>query len=239
MPRLPSPPTGRPAVLDWVRTHLGHLTVEGPGDVAASAVRGGQSAADAALAGLDLTGYAARRNEVAPEHRRGATRLSPYIRHGLLPLPAVWAAAKDAPARDRSKFRDELLWQEYARHLYARVGRANGEHLRFGAPVPAQPWTREPWPEEMACVAATTGELHEDGWLVNQTRMWLASQWSVRAGADWREGAHEMYRHLLDGSAAANRLGWQWAVGTGTGKVYGFSRWQVEKRAPACAGRAR
>ncbi|GAB3469460.1 FAD-binding domain-containing protein [Kineococcus endophyticus] len=236
MPRLPSPPTGRPAVLDWVRTHLGHLTVEGPGDVAASAVRGGQSAADAALAGLDLTGYAARRNEVAPEHRRGATRLSPYIRHGLLPLPAVWAAAKDAPARDRSKFRDELLWQEYARHLYARVGRANGEHLRFGAPVPAQPWTREPWPEEMACVAATTGELHEDGWLVNQTRMWLASQWSVRAGADWREGAHEMYRHLLDGSAAANRLGWQWAVGTGTGKVYGFSRWQVEKRAPGLCG---
>ncbi len=30
VPRLPSPPTGRPAVLDWVRTHLGHLTVEGP-----------------------------------------------------------------------------------------------------------------------------------------------------------------------------------------------------------------
>ena len=36
---------------------------------------------------------------------------------GLLPLPAVWAAAAGAPGRDRTKFRDELLWQEYARHL--------------------------------------------------------------------------------------------------------------------------
>jgi deoxyribodipyrimidine photo-lyase len=60
----------------------------------------------------------------------------------------------------------------------------------------------------------------------------MSSQWAVRAGRDWREGAEEMYRHLLDGSPAANRLGWQWTVGTGTGKVYGFSRWQVEKRAP-------
>jgi deoxyribodipyrimidine photo-lyase len=45
-----------------------------------------------------------------------------------------------------------------------------------------------------------------------------------------------MYRHLVDGSRAANRLGWQWTVGALTGKAYGFSRWQVEKRAPGlCA----
>jgi deoxyribodipyrimidine photo-lyase len=237
VPRLPSPPAERDAVRAWVATHLGHLTCEpAGGPVPASPVRGGQAAADAALAALDLTGYAARRSEVWPRERRGATRLSPYVRHGLLPLPTVWAAAKDAPARDRAKFRDELLWQEYARHLYARLGPATARPLRFDAPVPAQPWEREPWPQDMACVAATTAELHEEGWLVNQTRMWLASQYSVRAGADWREGAREMYRHLLDGSPAANRLGWQWAVGTGTGKVYGFSRWQVEKRAPGLCG---
>ena len=41
-----------------------------------------------------------------------------------------------------------------------------------------------------------------------------------------------MFVHLLDGSRAANRLGWHWTVGTGSGKPYGFSRWQVEKRAP-------
>ena len=229
MPVLPPPPTDRPGVVAWVASHLGHLTCD---EVRPSPVRGGQVAADAALAGLDITGYADRRSAVYPTERRGATRLSPYIRHGLLPLPAVWEAVADAPARDRQKYRDELLWQEYARHLYARVGRATAEPLRFAEPVGTGPWQGEPWRQDMACMAATTAELHEEGWLVNQTRMWLASQYTVRAGADWREGAQEMYRHLLDGSPAANRLGWQWAVGTGTGKVYGFSRWQVEKRAP-------
>ena len=34
----------------------------------------------------------------------------------------------------------------------------------------------------MACVDACLTELHTDGWLVNQTRMWLSSQWTVRAG---------------------------------------------------------
>ncbi len=234
MPVLPPVPADRTDVVTWVRTHLGHLACD---DVQPSSVRGGQAAADAALATLDLTGYAARRSTVLPEERRGATRLSPYIRHGLLTLPAVWAAAAGAPARDRGKFRDELLWQEYARHVYARVGAANAEPLRFAPPVGAGPWEGDPWPDRMACMDLTVGELHRDGWLVNQTRMWLSSQWAVRAGADWRAGEQEMYRHLLDGSAAANRLGWQWTIGTGTGKTYGFSRWQVEKRAPGlCAG---
>ncbi len=248
VPLLPAPPvhddgtadTG--GVLAWVARHLGHLALEGPDGVAASRIRGGQSAADTALATLDVTGYAAQRSVVAPVARRGATVLSPYIRHGLLPLPQVWAAVGGAPARDRSKFRDELMWQEYARHVYARVGRANAEPLRFEPPRPrerpsADRWADDPWPPGMACMAASTTELHDDGWLVNQVRMWLASQWAVRAGQDWRRGEREMYRHLLDGSAAANRLGWQWTIGQGTGKVYGFSRWQVEKRAPGLCGR--
>jgi deoxyribodipyrimidine photo-lyase len=67
--------------------------------------------------------------------------------------------------------------------------------------------------------------------------MWLASQWSIRAGHLWRDGDDAMFAHLLDGSRAANRLGWQWTVGAGTGKPYGFSRWQVEKRAPALCKR--
>jgi deoxyribodipyrimidine photo-lyase len=83
----------------------------------------------------------------------------------------------------------------------------------------------------MACVDFAVNELHEDGWLVNQSRMWLASQWTVRNEFGWLHGQEEMYKHLLDGSRAANLLGWQWTVGTGTGKPYGFARWQVQKRA--------
>ena len=212
----------------WVAEHLGDLCRD---EIRAGGIRGGQSAADAALATLDITGYARDRSTVLPVDRRGASRMSPYIRHGLTPLPDVWAAVADAPSRDRTKYRDELLWQEYARHLYARVGRANGEPLRYAQPESTVEH-REPWPERMNCMATVVGELHTDGWLVNQTRMWLASQWAVRSGADWRAGEDEMFAHLLDGSRAANRLGWQWTVGTGSGKPYGFSRWQVLKRAP-------
>ena len=75
-------------------------------------------------------------------------------------------------------------------------------------------------------------ELNQDGWLVNQTRMWLASHWSVRNGKGWLHGQERMHQELIDGSRAANLLGWQWTVGSGNGKPYGFARWQVQE---ACA----
>ena len=83
----------------------------------------------------------------------------------------------------------------------------------------------------------SVAQLEDEGWLVNQQRMWLASQHTVRAGRPWPEGEDAFFRHLLDGSRAANRLGWQWVVGAATARPYGFSRRQVEKRAPGlCAG---
>ena len=88
----------------------------------------------------------------------------------------------------------------------------------------------------MACVGLAAGELEDEGWLVNQTRMWLASHWTVRGGHAWRDGEDHFFRHLLDGSRAANRLGWQWVTGAGSSKVYGFTRRQVDRRAPGLCG---
>jgi len=226
--RLRLPPVGRPAVQEWVAEALPSL-LRGP--VVASDIVGGQSAADAALALFDVTGYARRRNEVWPPDRRGASGLSPHIRHGLLTLARVWEHVSGGPADDVAKFRDELLWQEYARHLYARLGTVTRRSLRYSV-VEHGDVTENPWEGEAACLSTAWAELVERGWLPNQARMWLASHWSVRAGLGWRDGEDVFYRHLLDGSRAANRAGWQWTVGALTGKVYGFSRWQVEKRAP-------
>jgi deoxyribodipyrimidine photo-lyase len=226
----------------WVDTHLGHVTLEGPGStVAARRIRGGQAAADAALDSFDVRGYARRRSEVLPIERRGASQLSPYVRHGLLPLRSVWdhVARSGAPSADVEKFHDELLWQEYARHLYARLGPQLARPLR-GEPHRSAP-LGDPWDTTMACLAVVLDELEREGWIVNQTRMWMASQWTVRHGAAWLDGEHRFFQHLLDGSRAANRSGWQWTIGSGNGKPYGFSRWQVEKRAPglcdSCAHR--
>ncbi|MFC5061209.1 FAD-binding domain-containing protein [Actinomycetospora atypica] len=227
--QLPVPDPTTDAAVAFVTEHLGDLTCDTPAP--SGAFRGGQTAADAALAALDVTDYARRRNDVWPPERRGASRMSPYIRYGLLSLPALWEHVADAPTRDRTKYRDELAWQEYARHVYARIGPALGEDLRANPPRPAETWD-DPWPRDMNCMDVNLTELHDDGWLVNQCRMWLSSQWTVRAGARWQDGDDAFFTHLLDGSRAANRLGWQWTVGSGTGKAYGFSRSQVQKRAP-------
>ena len=198
-----------------------------------SPIRGGQTAANAALSALDIRGYASTRSEVLPRANRGATVLSPYIRHNLLTLKSVWKAVEHTHFKDREKFQDELMWQEYARHLYARLGVDFFHNLRFDQvwDVPGDGWNRE-----LLCVDTVVSELEADGWLVNQTRMWLASHWTIRNGRGWLHGQERMHQHLLDGSRAANLLGWQWTVGS-AGKPYGFARWQVEKRAPGLCAR--
>jgi deoxyribodipyrimidine photo-lyase len=200
------------------------------GEVGLSSIKGGQTAANQALANLDITNYAQNRSEVLPKNKRGASVLSPYIRHNLLTLTQVYQAVKDAPYKDREKFRDELFWQEYARHLYARIGTRLFENLRFDTNHHTQ---GDGWDRNMNCINTVLAELETDGWLVNQTRMWLASHWTVRNNKGWIDGQEKMYQQLIDGSRAANLLGWQWTIGAGTGKPYGFARWQVEKRAPA------
>lgn len=280
--RLPVPETGRCEAERFVAEHLDGLFLEDE-VVSSYRFRGGQSFADRALDSFDVTGYAARRNEAYPAPRRAASGLSPYIRHGLLSLPQVWDAVEGGPPADVAKFRDELLWQEYARHWYARLGTGTARPLRRKPivvnPVPdvdpdldltANPNSNSDsgsnpgsgsdsdsdldfdldaiadfdtelslppgWDDDMACLELTIGELEDDGYLVNQTRMWLASHWTVRNGYPWREGEDFFFRHLLDGSRAANRLGWQWTSGIGSNRSYGFSRWQVERRAPGlCA----
>ena len=198
-----------------------------------SSIPGGQTAANLALSNLQLRGYAKDRSEVLPLDSRGATVMSPYVRHNIISLSTLWDVAGKAPQYDRDKYRDELLWQEYARHLYARIGKKLFSNLRF-----EQTWDApgDGWPEGMACVDFVLDELNQDGWLVNQTRMWLASHWSVRNGKGWLHGQERMHQELIDGSRAANLLGWQWTVGSGNGKPYGFARWQVQKRAPQLCG---
>lgn len=233
MTGLPPPKPGAEA--QWVGGHLGGLFA---GPVAPSTrFRGGQAAADAALDGFDVRGYASRRNEVWPPGARGASGLSPWIRHGLITLPRAWKHVEGGPARDVEKFRDELMWQEYARHLYARLGSGIGRPLR-ASPAPDRGSSFDQVIDrQMACIDLVVGELEDDGWMVNQTRMWLASHWAVRHGAAWDRGELWMRRRLLDGSRAANAVGWQWTAGTATGKRYGFARGQVERRAPGiCDG---
>ena len=247
--RLPIPEPGRWAAEAFVATHLGHLVERrqlAPDSLSSPVFRGGQQAADRALAALALTEYAARRDEAYPQPRRRVSQLSPWIRHGMLLLSTVWEAATNGTEADVAAFREQLLWQEYARHWYARLGSATASI----GPVPSPPSTgrrvddgaettkakASGWDRRLGCLEITLDELEEDGWLPNPTRQWLAGHWTIREQHDWRRGEDEFFRHLLDGSRAANRLGWLLASGAGPEPATGFSRWQVEEHAPGlCA----
>lgn len=161
---LPIPAAGVDAAVEWVREHLGDLTLEGPEGVAASPTfRGGQRAADAALTAYDVRGYAGARNEVWPAERRGASALSPYVRYGLLPLPRLWEHVQNGPERDREKFRDELLWQEYPVTSMRGWARAwppsSASSSRPGRPGPSR--GRRRWP---AWAAASSSSSSRAGW---------------------------------------------------------------------------
>ena len=193
-----------------------------------SRFKGGQSVADLALSSLDITGYAKKRNNVYPIEKRGSSNLSPYIRHGLLSLRDVWDRVEEFKYEDKSKFRDELLWQEFSRHLYAIIGEKSKNYLNFE--VKSNSYKNINL-NEMNCIRTIEDELEDTGYMVNQTRMWYASHFSLRESVAWSVHEDKMFKHLIDGSRAANRLGWHWVMGSQTGKPYGFSKFQVNKRA--------
>ena len=101
MTKMPVPEPGRRSAERFVDCQLSHLVAD---EVRGSeTIAGGQTAADAALASFDVTGYARSRNTVEPIAARGASGLSPYIRHGLLQLRGRAAPRLPEPAQLRMR----------------------------------------------------------------------------------------------------------------------------------------
>jgi deoxyribodipyrimidine photo-lyase len=195
--------------------------------------RGGRAMALERLATIDPPTYARTRNHVAG----AVSRLSPWIRHGVLSLAETRDAALARVDRPEAaeKFVAELGWRQYWREVQAALG----DRIHHDVEPPARDW-REPHrldrvPEEvleartgMACIDAFVHRLHETGWLHNHERMWLAS-WLVHVrGVHWRAGADWFLEHLLDGDPASNHLSWQWVAGTFSAKPYLFNRENLE-----------
>lgn len=248
--QVTTPELGRWTAEAFVAEHLRHLidrrSLEHP--ESSSEFRGGQRAADEALASFDVAGYAVHKDQAYPLPRRSISTLSPYVRYGLLDLQQLWDHVEGGPDDDVRAFRGSLLWQEYARHRYARLrpgkpsssvsGKTAGTNSETDDTVAAPQSKRQPrdvtslrsttgrgWDRRMGCVEIALDELEEDGWLVNQARRWLANHWTASGLEDPAEGENYFFRHLLDGSRAANRLGWEAA------QRYPFTRWEVEERA--------
>ncbi|MFT7494760.1 MAG: deoxyribodipyrimidine photo-lyase [Alteromonas macleodii] len=158
--------------------------------------------------------------------------LSPYIRRRLITEQEVVAAALDAHGPDEAgKFVEEVIWRGYFKGWLERRPQVWESYVQ-GLKTDLVSLKRDRGLRRDIELAETgqTGldyfdswahELVETGYLHNHARMWFASIWIFTLGLPWRLGADFFYRHLLDGDAASNTLGWRWAAGLHTrGKPY-------------------
>ncbi|MFM1798967.1 MAG: hypothetical protein RLZZ117_1245 [Cyanobacteriota bacterium] len=205
----------------------------------APAARGGRRAAEDRLAAIDPLRYGASRN-----HLEGAvTRLSPYIRHGVITLAEVREAvfARSTPGsgaqrRTGEKLIAELGWRDYWQRLWRQWGDGiwhDREPLKTGHPpdayAPRLPADLTAAATGLACMDAFVTELLDTGWLHNHARMWLAAYVVHWRRVRWQAGASWFLRHLLDGDPASNNLSWQWVASTFSHKPYLFNRANLER----------
>ena len=199
-----------------------------------STTRGGRRAALAALDRIQPARYAATRNSL----NGAVSRLSPYIRHGVLSLAEVRDAAlhKVDRRRDVEKFINELGWRDYWQRLYLELGDGiwrDRESYKTG-------WQAGDYQDRLpddivsgatglACIDAFSEELRTTGYLHNHARMWMASYIVHWRRVRWQAGARWFLTHLLDGDPASNNLSWQWVASTFSHKPYIFNRENLER----------
>lgn len=204
----------------------------GAQDAHIAATRGGRRAAEADLAAIDPAAYAATRN-----YLNGAvTRLSSYLRHGVLSLAEVRNAALRTAPQAAAKLINELGWRDYYRRVYAAIGSGVWRDLEayktgwraqdYAATLPSDITAGA---TGLACIDAFSNELRTTGYLHNHARMWLAAYIVHFRRVRWQAGARWFLTHLLDGDPASNNLSWQWVASTFSYKPYIFNRENLEK----------
>jgi deoxyribodipyrimidine photo-lyase len=186
--------------------------------------------------------YANGRNyDHGPGRQQAVSGLSPYIRRRLVTEQEVVAAALASHGPDHAeKFVQEVIWRGYFKGWLERrpqvwdsyvVGR-DGDlaALERDRRLRRDVERAEGGQTGLACFDAWAEELVETGYLHNHARMWFASIWIFTLELPWRLGADFFYRHLLDGDAASNTLGWRWVAGLHTrGKPYQAQAWNIAK----------
>jgi len=177
--------------------------------------------------------YANGRNtDHGPGAHKAVSVLSPYIRRRLvLESDAVAAALAAHGPEDAEKFVQEVIWRGYFKGWLERRPQV-WDSYRTGLEGDLTALDRDRRMRRdvdratngqtgLACFDAWATELVDTGYLHNHARMWFASIWIFTLGLPWRLGADFFYRHLLDGDAASNTLGWRWVAGLHTrGKPY-------------------
>ena len=186
----------------------------------------------------NLFEYSRLRNfDYGPSNRSNISCLSPYITHGVISeLEVIKKSLSKFSFSKNEKFIQEVLWRTYWKGWLELRPAVWTDYLNELKKI------REEFKDNanykkaiegntnIECFNEWINELKENNYLHNHARMWFASIWVFTLELPWQLGAEFFMKHLYDGDAAANTLGWRWVAGIQTqGKNYLASEWNIKK----------
>ena len=186
----------------------------------------------------NLFEYSRLRNfDYGPNNRSNISCLSPYITHGVISeFEIIKKSLSKFSFSKNEKFIQEVLWRTYWKGWLELRPNVWTDYLNELKKI------REEFKDStnyknaidgntnIECFNEWVNELKENNYLHNHARMWFASIWIFTLDLPWQLGAEFFMKHLYDGDAAANTLGWRWVAGIQTqGKNYLASEWNIKK----------
>jgi len=186
----------------------------------------------------NLFEYSRLRNfDYGPKNRSNISCLSPYITHGIISeLELIKKALNKLSFSKNEKFIQEVLWRTYWKGWLELRPNIWSDYINELKKIREEFKDNADYKNalegktKIECFNEWVNELKENNYLHNHTRMWFASIWIFTLDLPWQLGAEFFMKHLYDGDAAANTLGWRWVAGIQTkGKNYLASEWNIKK----------
>ncbi len=160
----------------------------------------------------------------------GTSRLSPYVRFGLVSPQYIaqraLSAIQNAPNNDTrasaETWLNELIWREFyisILHFFPEVLKASFRKDLRNICWRDAPEDLQSWQNGMTgypVVDAGMRQLKATGWMHNRARMITASFLVKDLLINWQDGEAWFMKNLIDGDPATNNGGWQWTSGVGT-----------------------
>ena len=185
-----------------------------------------------------LSEYSKLRNfDFGPNNRTNTSCLSPYITHGLInELEVVKKSLSKFSFSKNEKFIQEILWRTYWKGWLELRPTVWTDYINDLKKIKEKFRDNPNYKNaingstNVECFNEWIKELKENNYLHNHARMWFASIWIFTLNLPWQLGAELFMKHLYDGDAASNTLGWRWVAGIQTqGKHYLANEWNIKK----------
>ena len=186
----------------------------------------------------NLSDYSKLRNfDFGPDNRSNTSCISPYITHGIInEREVIEKSLSKFSFSKNEKFIQEVLWRTYWKGWLELRPSVWIDFLNELKKIRIEFRDNKNYNNALEgntnieCFNEWVNELKETNYLHNHARMWFASIWVFTLDLPWQLGAEFFMKHLYDGDAASNTLGWRWVAGIQTqGKHYLASEWNIKK----------